>query len=149
MCNISKQTDLKEKIIYKVVYKDGQTYYSPYVGKELRIGPISPLTRDEMKRFMNMKGSFAYFFNADAFIKNYITGGSRLFNKKMVGKTSGFATLKAAKKVTKSIMSSRYIILKLNVAGEILKGTSKHMYGIRGDYITYAGTEILSMKEVK
>jgi hypothetical protein len=76
-----------------------------------------------------------------------------LHNTLMIGKTSGFASLTAAKQLLtlekrNHTKKKSIAILSIKLGGEIYEGTSAKI-GMRNDnFKTYAGSEILSIKEL-
>ena len=149
MCDIKEKTRFKTKTVYKVVEKCGGNYYSYYTGKPVTVGKVTPLTEKELEFFMTEVGfDVRYAYNPTAFKKAYIIGGTRIFNKKMMGKISAFASLSVAKRLKESIPDPCEI-LKIKLGGEILKGTSDKMGYIPPHYVTYAGSEVLSIKEIE
>ena len=131
MCDISIKTNLKSKTIYKVAFKDYNEYYAVFSHLNLKIGKVSVPS--------NIKGRYEY---------------EVIYNPLMVDKTSGFASLRAAKRLLNHKLSCSYynnkiVILKMKIRGNILKGTSdKIALYFPKDFITYAGEEIISMEEV-
>ena len=71
-----------------------------------------------------------------------------MFNRNMVGKSSGFAKLSNARKLRSA--RTNYKILKIVLGGEIWEGDASQICSmVRYSEKTFAGTEILSFEEVK
>ena len=131
MCDISIKTNLKSKTIYKVAFKDDNEYFAIFSLLNLKIGKVSVPS--------SIKESYENCGN---------------YNPLMVDKTSGFSSLRAAKRLLNYKLSPSYyhhkiVILKMKIRGNIFKGTSdKIALYFPNDFITYAGEEIISMEEV-
>jgi len=135
MCDINKKTDLTTKIIYKVVRILDGKYYAYYSGLPIEIGKVDSSWEDKKHKWPDY---LHYKF-------------TRLYNNNMIGKTSGFATLKAAMilKQNCKYYQDTTTILKIKLGGEIWKGNGKNISSvISNDIVTYAGTEILSFEEI-
>lgn len=139
MCDISIQTRFKTKTVYKVAYQILGAYYSMFAGMLLNIGQVSkmPLYKGGVHhRFIRYKEC------------------PELFNPHMQGRTSGFKTKRAALELVKNTLNveipamSYTVILKIKLGGNIIQGTSAGIGGVSSRYVTYAGTEILSLEEV-
>jgi hypothetical protein len=140
MCDINEKTKFKTKTIYKVVEKHNDKYYSVFAAKEISVGKVSPLTPEEVIENLEIMG-WSY---VDP--REYTHPVSPKFNDNMVGKTSGFAKIGPAKAL--QMGNEKEVVLKMVIGGDIMKGTSANIAGLDPNYITYAGTEILSMEEV-
>jgi len=144
MCDIRQQTNLKTKTVYKVVYKANGKYYAVFSGLRLEIGFVQKMLRfDSVIEDDNKDASILQSFNS------FHKTSSTCYNPLMSGRTSGFSSLKAAEILARCCYPS--IILKIQLGGSILKGTSANI--LRDPtfqrYITYAGTEVLSIKEIE
>lgn len=132
MCDIKTKTNLTTKTVYKVVRKEDKDYYAYFSGFPIKIGKVDLHWDDK---------------HNDNFMK--YNPASNLYNYIMTGKTSGFAKLISAQKLHK-VLNYANVILKMKLGGEIWKGTGKNISdNISERIITYAGTEILSFKEIK
>ena len=141
MCDIRNKTDLSKITVYKLVKTDIQNnYYAFYSGLPIQLGKIE-LDWDGSK----IERTFFDQYDFQDFIHSF------LFNGFMNGKMSGFATLEMAKKLLSKTVygGDNKTILKIELGGEIWKGTSKNIsIYIPDDGIIYAGTEVLSFKEI-
>ena len=127
MCDISKKSRKKTAIVYKGVIKRinpfGQVeYYSYFVNIPVRVGVIasdkSPCLKDQF------------------------------YNVKMIGRCSGFAELRDAKKLIAE--ESGCVVLKMEITKDIMSGTTAHISSnISYKHKIYAGKEILSIEEVE
>ena len=145
MCDISKQTDLKERVVYKTVVKHEGFYFSVFCGKLLTTGKVEPLKRSEalwMEELNKWRDAL-----------RYLQPEEYLFNPHMVGKVSGFVSKEITERFTASNNKVHsdltHVTLKVKLGGDIMKGTAKRIsYDISERAHTYAGTEILSMEEL-
>ena len=135
MCDISKKTNFKTKTVYKAVEKHCGKYYSYFAMKELQVGKVEPLTKEELDNLHVGDACPAYV---------YLDTDSSFYNPHMVERVSGFALKEDAQ-----VLADRFV-LKIVLGGDIMKGTARRICGpmIPEHHIVYAGTKILSMKEV-
>lgn len=140
MCDINKKTKYTTRIVYKVVHKIDGNYYALYSGLPISIGKVDARWRlSKLKEDIRDNYDFSNF-----------TTDTWFYNRNIIGKTSGFAILKAAKILKSESHREDKKILKIKLGGEIWKGTSKNILSKYFDnYIVYAGTEILSFEEIK
>jgi len=138
MCDISKKTNLKRKVVYKVVFKREGGYYSCVVGSMIQEGLVllSPATK--------------YYKD---FVPTY-------YNPNMDGRVSGFASKGSAMLLIGidakynifrdyNVFKDKVVILKITLGGSIMKGTAKgFLLGKDAKRITYAGTEIIDFEEI-
>ena len=131
MCDIGKETKLREVTVYKAVRKwttaDGLTYVSPFAN-----APISPgrMTKD------------------DTYADNIEDG---LYNTHMIGRVSGFADPGPAWELCRG---RDRIVLKIVLGSTddmpILEGTARGIsLNIPDRRVTYAGPVVLRMEEFK
>jgi len=140
MCDINKKTNYTTRIVYKVVHKNGDNYYALYSGLPICIGNV-----DKRWRISKLKENIR-----DNYDFNSFTPDTWTYNRNIIGKTTGFADLKAAKILKRESNREDKTILKIKLGGEIWKGTSKNILSEYFDnHIVYAGSEILSFEEIK
>jgi hypothetical protein len=139
MCNITKKTNKETIIVYKAVIRVKKRYYACFSGIKIKVGKVKPQTNRDYNRIENR-------FLLDGWRYDTL---SMFYNKNMVGKTSGFATLKSAESLAYDGYGSR-IVLKIVLGGEIWRGNAvKISSSVPDNAVVYAGTEILSFEEVK
>lgn len=140
MCDVNIRTKYTTRIVYKVVHKIGEKYYALYSGLPIRLGNV-----DKRWRLSKLKESIR-----DSYDFNVFTSDEWSYNRNIVGKTTGFALLEAAKILKQESSKEDKTVLKIKLGGEIWKGTGKNILSSYFDkYIVYAGSEILSFEEVK
>jgi len=129
MCDISKKTNLKRKVVYKVVFKRGGVYYSVFAYTSIKKGTV-PLG---LSNGRYIKGVWPY-------------------NSNMEGRVSGFASKKSAISLVNEYTPHFYqnkTILRMVLGGNIMCGTAKYVLSKNpGKRITYAGTEIIDFEEI-
>lgn len=139
MCNISTPSKYKTKTIYKVVIKVNDafplspsvTYLSAFTNQPVKVGLVSDV------------------INLNELHYPYTDISARAYNKHMINRTSGFASLKTAKLlISKTIDKTKYTILKITIAGDVMKGTTDFIHYLPKHLKTYAGKEILSIEEI-
>lgn len=140
MCNVNIKTKYTTRIVYKVVNKIADNYHALYSGLPIRIGKV-----DARWKLSKLK---------EDILDNYdfinFTPVDWTYNSNIIGKTTGFANLKAAKILQKGTHREANTILKIKLGGEIWKGTSKNILSESFDnHIVYAGSKILSFEEIK
>lgn len=149
MCDISKNTDLKTVTAYKVVMKREEKgkaqYYSWFAGTPLKVGIPTKQTHE-------LYNTMSKLFDRSL---RYYCLGENYFNKNMVGKTSGFEKKEDAFSLLNDITSYSFkpmlnvCVIELKLKGEIMQGTAARItLSIPSHHITYAGTEIVSIKEI-
>ncbi len=152
MCDINKETKYKTRIVYKVCYKIDNKYYSYFAGMLIKEGKVETRTQSPHK--------YLPLTISEMEITDYHQGGS-LFNKNLVGRTSGFASLDIAKQYIlrlklqninfykRRYLRPRVVLLRIKIGGSIFKGSTKNIsVSIPSDSVTYAGSEILSFEEI-
>lgn len=139
MCDINQATDLKTVNVYKVCYKIRNKYYACFSHIKIFVGSVSISTSHYRER---LKVMYAPSFP--------------VYNENMIDKTTGFKNLKHARYLQKRFKKiihddEEMVILKIKLGGEIMQGTGKNIVtsSILDSAITYAGTEILEIEEVK
>jgi hypothetical protein len=143
MCDINKKTEYTTRTVYKVVHKFDDNYYALYSGLPITIGKVDAKWKPSKIQTIDI-------INACSF--NSFSRDSHFYNSNMIGKTSGFADLKAAKILKQDTYQCGgiMVILEIKFGGEIWEGSSRGILDDDfDDYIVYAGTEILSFKEIK
>jgi hypothetical protein len=136
MCNLTKKTRKKTVTVYKAVLKIGKNYYSCFAGTKIQLGQIKPQTEKDYYRIRSRSESANFF---EHYNDNY--------NENMRGKISGFAKKKNAQLLCG--WSDR-VMLKIILGGEIWTGTARRVSSlIPYDEIIFAGTEVISFKEIK
>lgn len=151
MCDINKKTKRKSVVVYKVCRKIENKLYAYFSGMEVSVGQVK-----DLGFFKASKGQY-YPFHVRYTFKNQhgVLVHNVHYNENLIGRTSGFELLKIAKIfryiVGFTTISKEVVIVKLLISGDIMQGTgegiAKHM-DIRSSKV-YAGTEILSVKELK
>lgn len=148
MCDISKKTSLKQKTVYKVVFKDNKgDYYSIFTYQPIIKGSVVN-DIDEM-----LKMCYHVLHDTHATFDFH----SNLYNPNMRGRVSGFALKKDAFDYVKysdgyiDVAKSKgyVVVLRLVLNGSILQGTTLHSGLFYDDHITYAGSVIKSFKEIQ
>jgi hypothetical protein len=132
MCDLIKEYKGKQFIGYKIAYKKKNGYYSIAMGTRYRKNGKLTIPKKQNK----ICGIFS-----DLILSETFSG----FNKKMVGRTAAFKRLKDAKSQFFNLHcfnDSQYVILKIKLTEELLKGT----YGWE-DIVAGKNMEIL--EEVK
>jgi hypothetical protein len=138
MCNLLRKTRKKTATVYKVVFKNKNTYYSYYAGTRIRLGEVK---KQDKKDYKNL-----YRFGNKVMIYQ---PGLLIFNEIMIGKCSGFARLRTAKRLIERRTNESIRILKIELGGEIWYGNSFSIIRtINSDEAVFAGTEILEFKEI-
>lgn len=136
MCNLTKRRrDLTEVTIYKLVTKevDGR-YRSYFANTPVHVGKVIP---------QQIPGQYI------PLGFHFYKKGDGLYNRKMVGKCSGFKNPKIAKELF-GYKEDENVVLEIVLGGEIWEGDSKGIsMSIYDEEVTYAGTEILSIKELE
>jgi len=158
MCKILNRTRKKVFTGLKVAHKIGNRYYSPATGVEYKVGPVTPTTK-----IIRSKTS-GHWWSSQILDKD----GS-FFCKEMYGKTSVFKSLEDLTSIIHVLLQSE-VILKMTISGGIwkaemvigrfssiplkvntvasLKVNTVGSLKMKPQFIeTFAGTEILSMKE--
>lgn len=139
MCDINKKTGLRRVVGYKVVQEIGGEFYSPFTGYWLRLG--------------RMEREWTPYLRYNA--RDYWPG-AKLYNENMLGRVTVFKDLEPCWLMVYKRIGLR--VLEVELGGDIMEGTSKGMDGwfdVHGEgesnrvYVTYAGEEIVSMKEIK
>jgi hypothetical protein len=139
MCDIKTKTDLKERIIYKVVIKKDDKYYGLYSGVELKLGKVSK------KRDENSINTRAIHFEP------YSQYNEPYYNALMIGRINGFANKIIAKNLAiyNDDPFRRVVTTKVVLSGSIYRGTGKNIsYSVPVKCITYAGSIVKSFEEV-
>ena len=110
MCDINKKTKYKTRIVYKVCYKIDNKYYSYFAGMLIKEGKVETRTQSPHK--------YLSLTIPEIRIMDYHQGES-LFNKNLVGRTSGFASLDIAKqcilrvKLQRGYLKSKIVLLRM------------------------------------
>ena len=145
MCDISKPTKLKTKKVYKVCIKVNRDYYSIFALKKIKVGEVGEYLHREQTEVSSLTG-IPPCWGRD--------------NPLMAQMVSGFASISTARQL-KSIRSNslrvqihlgvfKIVILEMMLGGTILKGTSAGISSmLPKNRVTYAGSEIISFKEVE
>lgn len=146
MCNISQPTKFKTKTVYKVVRKVDDQYYSLFSLHHLEVGTVKPIDSDEVFSIKDV----IFSDSAGTSVNDYLKKHSPIYNHHMEGRTSGFNSKRAACDLIEdmSMFKNPMVLLKVVLGGDILKGTAARCRSLNPNYITYAGTEILSMEEI-
>lgn len=144
MCDINKETKYKTRIVYKVCYKIDNKYYSYFAGMLIKEGKVETRTQSPHK--------YLSLTIPEIRVIDYHQVES-LFNKNLVGRTSGFANLNIAQilrlRLQHGDLKPRVVLLKMKIGGSIFKGSTKNIsISIPSDSVTYAGSEILSFEEI-
>ena len=152
MCDIKKETKYKSRIVYKVCYKIDDQYYSYFAGMLIKEGKVETRTQSPHKYLLLTIPELG--------ITDYHQG-ENLFNKNLVGRTSGFASLDIAEQFILRLklqninfyklryLKPRVVLLKVKIGGSIFKGSTKNIsFYTPSDGVTYAGSEILSFEEI-
>ena len=135
MCEILNRTRKKVFTGFKVAHKIGNRYYSPVTGVEYKVGPVTPTTKIIRSKTSGHWSS------------HILDKDDSFFCKEMYGKTSVFKSLEDLANII-HVLSKKEVILKMTISGGIWK--AKMVAGCFSSipFIkTFAGTEILSMKE--
>jgi len=141
MCKLITKTKFKTKTVYKLVLKYNGEFYSYYTGYKMHLGKIQESWCAP---------------EIDVDWNDY--SDDVLYNNLMLGKTSGFSEKLWAIKLKDT--SRKYenfnlkdierVILKIQLGGEIWKGNGSRISNyIPDNIVIYAGSEILSMSEIK
>jgi hypothetical protein len=138
MCTIKEKIINKKSVIgYKVAYQVGKRYYSPVTGIEYKPGPVT-IPKKYGKN--NIRENI--------WISDVLNKLCEAHDEQYSGKTAVFTTLSSAKcqlhswaQRGYSISKSKYVILKMELSGELYNGNY-------GDDV-YLGTKIDSIKKVK
>jgi len=151
MCDISNQTNLKQKTIYKVAWLIDGKYYSVFSQHELKTGKVLTFPYLMFSRSQRMFGES----------HKSLDLGSNLYNNNMLGRVSGFALKSdAIAMCTKDDDDTSYVglcllkghiivILKMVITGSILRGSTSHVSSsVSYDHDAYAGDYIKSMKKI-
>ena len=157
MCKILNRTRKKVFTGLKVAHKIGNRYYSPATGVEYKVGPVTPATK--IIRSKTSSHWSSQILNKDG----------NFFCKEMYGKTSVFKSLEDLTSIIHVLLQTE-VILKMTISGGIwkaematgryssiplrvntvasLKVNTAASFKMNSQFIeTFAGTEILSMKE--
>lgn len=135
MCNLKQKTDLKTVTIYKVVSinKKGE-FCSVFAGTPIKLGKV----RSQRSYHHSQLYNYAHWYKPT----------SSLYNKRMVGKCSGFHDLEVARILSRCASLKRHI-LKIKLGGEIWVGDSKNISGdVPESAKIYAGTQILEYESM-
>jgi hypothetical protein len=139
MCNVKEPANIQEIVGYKIVFKEGNKYLSPFAGKEIGIGKVYDMP------FYNFEDQTKYWF--------YVY--DELDNPNMIGKTTVFKSLEEAQIILKVLNKDESnlqwkdcIIIKIKITGNIIKGTSARIVEGFNNYIVYAGEEVLEIEEI-
>jgi len=149
MCDIANPTNLKTITGYKlVVEKDGK-YYSYFTGHPINIGYVAKRTSLLCKTLkLELLGIIEC---------NDETWDDKYSYHPMCGKVSCFASIFAARLLysiainwtQRTFNVSKLRIIQITLGGEIIEGTSKNIADEFSEkYKTYAGSKIISFKEV-
>ena len=152
MCDINKKTRRKSVVVYKVCRKIDGKLYAYFSGMEVKTGSVK-----DMEFFHAEKGQYYPFHMKHVITRaNGEVAYSKNYNKNLIGRTSGFQSLKIAKIF---YLMCRYgilnpygnVIVKLSLGGDIMQGTGEGVTRHKEitESITFAGTEILGVEEVK
>lgn len=149
MCDIRTLTTHKTKTVYKVVFKKEGKYITPLTYMVITIGKVAKMKF--IKRFMPFSDYF-YVKLVPVSYSAITLPSSPYYNFHMTGKTSGFSSLKIAR-IYKNTFYERdlMVILKIKLGGSIYSGTGRNTMDskLADSAIVYAGSEILSIEEVK
>lgn len=152
MCDINKKTRRKSVVVYKVCRKIDGKLYAYFSGMEVKTGSVK-----DMEFFHAKKGQYYPFHMRYVITRpNGEVAYNKNYNKNLIGRTSGFQLLETAK-IFYSVCTFSYInpegnvILKLTIGGDIMQGTGEGIMKHRKvtESITFAGTEILNVEEVR
>ena len=137
MCDISKKTRRKTVTVYKIVDKYKDEYYALFSGVPVKTGKA-------------IKQNYSH--ASISTISQHYEENNCLYNPNMVGKCSGFELQEDAYVFIGSAFEALAFyrrVLKVVLGGEIWEGTTKYISMlIPDDHKIFAGTEILSIKEV-
>jgi hypothetical protein len=140
MCDISIKTRMKSVTVFKAAVEHEGEFYSLYSAKKLSVGPVKPLTVAEIKHGVTID-----LYCGNQYLPSAIWQWH--YNEHMVGKVSGFKLKRDA--VTLAGSSSRKVVLKIVLGGEIMKGTANAIsFDIPYENTTYAGTVIKSIQKI-
>ena len=146
MCDIKTKTDLKTQVVYKVVMRsienDKPAYYSWFAGTPVKKGKAVAQT---FELHYQMSQLFA-----TRMLKHYDISESH-YNSYMIGKVSGFERKEDAFLLFRELYSKRFAcVVAITLGGEIMQGTANRITAsVPYHHITFAGTEIKSIKELK
>jgi len=151
MCDISKKTDLKEVIVYKVCCKrtlpnNKVEYFSIFALQPIVLGKVKKVSEEKIKELNSIFDSFAQSFRGSP--------GGNIF---MEGRVSGFEDLSNAiilKNRMGYFRKHPMAILEIKLGGHILWGDSSGIIPVTSSEEidikkkTFAGTKILSFREI-
>jgi len=141
MC-VTLKDKTKKKTAYKVVVKLNNKYYSPNTGVEIKVGKviadeqILQKISDKFRLKDKLKISWAEVFRRKDGCHSW------LYNPEYLGYTSGFLSVKDAKK---HLSNNQFAIVKITFKGETLKGRYQSSCGA---FDVLAGKELVKVEEV-
>ena len=133
MCNLNKITKRRSQIVYKVVRVSltGE-FISCFANSLVDVGNVAHLNSLSKER-----------------MSTYLPTDF-LFNRLAVDRCSGFERLSAAKDLLGSSHHSNEIIVRIELGGVIVKGDALDISdSVDPECVIYAGTEIISVTEIK
>jgi hypothetical protein len=140
MCSIKTKTTKETVTVYKAVIKNEGKYYAYFSGVEIMKGIVKPQVISDIHReYVKFKSAFL----------RYLSPEDASYNKIMVGKSSGFANENNAFQLIKNPdKDENCAVLKIKLGGEIWEGDARGIGTEDLNAVVYAGTEILSFKEI-